>query len=52
MAVGDDYIAEPFALRELQLLNGLAIVRAHGGDVHADHAPQGFRLDIALPTAK
>jgi signal transduction histidine kinase len=32
---------------------GLAIVRgiveAHGGDVHAEHAPQGFRLDIALP---
>lgn len=32
---------------------GLAIVRgivqAHGGDVHAEHAPQGFRLDVALP---
>ncbi|WP_435177612.1 sensor histidine kinase [Actinacidiphila sp. bgisy145] len=26
------------------------IVRAHGGDVHAEHAPQGFRLNIALPT--
>lgn len=34
---------------------GLAIVRgivqAHGGDVRAEHAPQGFRLDVALPTA-
>lgn len=32
---------------------GLAIVRgivqAHGGDVHAEHAPQGFRLSVALP---
>ncbi|WP_419703472.1 sensor histidine kinase [Promicromonospora sp. NFX87] len=32
---------------------GLAIVRgivqAHGGDVHAEHAPQGFRLNVALP---
>lgn len=25
------------------------IVQAHGGDVHAEHAPQGFRLDVALP---
>jgi signal transduction histidine kinase len=25
------------------------IVRAHGGDVHAEHAPQGFRLNVALP---
>jgi signal transduction histidine kinase len=34
---------------------GLAIVRgivqAHGGDVHAEHAPQGFRLNVALPVA-
>lgn len=32
---------------------GLAIVRgivqAHGGDVRAEHVPQGFRLDVALP---
>lgn len=32
---------------------GLAIVRgivtAHGGEVHAEHAPQGFRLNVALP---
>lgn len=32
---------------------GLAIVRgiveAHGGDVRAEHAPQGFRLSVALP---
>lgn len=27
------------------------IVRAHGGDVRAERAPQGFRLDVALPTA-
>ena len=25
------------------------IVQAHGGDVHAEHAPQGFRLNVALP---
>ncbi len=25
------------------------IVRAHGGDVRAEHAAQGFRLDVALP---
>ena len=34
---------------------GLAIVRgivqAHGGDVHAEHAPHGFRLNVALPVA-
>lgn len=33
---------------------GLAIVRgiieAHGGAVHAEHAPEGFRLNIALPS--
>jgi signal transduction histidine kinase len=27
------------------------IVQAHGGDVHAEHAPQGFRLNVALPVA-
>lgn len=27
------------------------IVRAHGGDVHAEHAPRGFRLNIDLPAA-
>ncbi|AZG47555.1 sensor histidine kinase [Gordonia insulae] len=34
---------------------GLAIVRgiveAHGGDVSAQHVPEGFRLDVVLPTA-
>jgi signal transduction histidine kinase len=33
---------------------GLAIVRgiveAHGGDINATHAPDGFRLDLTLPT--
>ncbi|TPW93047.1 HAMP domain-containing histidine kinase, partial [Schumannella luteola] len=32
---------------------GLAIVRgiarAHGGDVHAEHVPEGFRLNVVLP---
>lgn len=33
---------------------GLAIVRgiveAHGGEIHAEHVPDGFRLSVTLPT--
>lgn len=35
---------------------GLAIVRgiveAHGGEIHAEHVPDGFRLSVTLPTAE